>query len=334
LTAVPEYPDPRIRDSEAETLMRAAVDLIAQGSWLEAAASLERAAQLHAEAGRDYDQARCLQLAATLRRSAGDLAAAGRLSARAASIDYGDSRLGVSIAAEQAESAFAAGEFESALSAWNLALDRAPGAQLAADALAALFLRRATTLLALDRVHEAFGDFDQAYRLLDESHTDQTASFVRTEEATLLLQAGYAKESEKIVEALEARLSAEDRTPHLAAEILILRARLARAAGHDESAAEFALRARDFALEAVAPLSYFSAAAELAGAFDFIGNRVAAYGALASAWVTLADLLGNEAARSWIEPCLLAYQLKWGAEDFAETKACYETERRADIIRA
>src|SRR5207248_10897458 len=59
------------RDDRAHALMQSALALIPQGSWPEAAAALEEAAMLHAQASRSYDQARCLQLAATLRRSAG-----------------------------------------------------------------------------------------------------------------------------------------------------------------------------------------------------------------------------------------------------------------------
>ena len=323
--------DQHMQDSDSEALLNAAVDLIAQGDWAGAATSLENAAALHAERGRSYDEARCLQLAATLRRGAGDLLAAKRLSARAASIPSGDSRLGVSIAAEQGEAALACGDFDGAVVAWTSALERGSGALLTPDDRAALLLRRAPTFLALGRIPPALADYDQAYRLLQESHTDQTACFVRTEEASSLLDAGYCDESKQIIDELECHVPVEERTSHLAAEIFLARARQERAAGRFPSASDFARRARDAALEAVAPVTYFSAGAELAAALDAAGERVAAYGALASAWVTLADLLGGEAARSWVEPCLVAYQLKWGTDDFAETKSRYETIRRAEM---
>jgi len=55
----------RTRDDKAEALMRTANSLIPQGKWPEAAEALEEAAWMHAEAGRSYDESRCLQLAAT-----------------------------------------------------------------------------------------------------------------------------------------------------------------------------------------------------------------------------------------------------------------------------
>ena len=70
----------------AETLAQRALSLIPRGDWAGAAAALEQAAALHAQAKRTYDDARCLQLAATLRR----LAVLGR----ACLVTYSDSQAG------------------------------------------------------------------------------------------------------------------------------------------------------------------------------------------------------------------------------------------------
>ncbi|HZD49526.1 MAG TPA: hypothetical protein VE178_12360, partial [Silvibacterium sp.] len=79
--------------------MQTANSLIPQGKWPEAAEALEEAAWLHAEAGRSYDQSRCLQLAATLRRSSGHLEQARSLIERAADPAHEDQPLAISIAA-------------------------------------------------------------------------------------------------------------------------------------------------------------------------------------------------------------------------------------------
>ena len=103
---------------------------------------------------------------------------------------------------------------------------------------------------------------------------------------------------------------------------------MARAGG----AARLAHLARDAALEAVAPLSYFAAAVALARADDLRGDRTEAYRVTASAWVTLADLLGQDLARSWMEPVLLGFKLRWGDDAFAEARAAHERQRR-DALR-
>jgi tetratricopeptide (TPR) repeat protein len=176
--------------------MQAAVDLIASGNWPEAAASLENAACLHAEAGRDYDQARCLQLAATLRRSSGQVEKTRSLVDRAANCAQEDRPLAISIAAERAETSFAGGQYEDAVSAWNDALDKAREAGLKADGRSALLRRRAAAFPALRQIGLARVDFDLACELVGTSHGRETAGFVRTEEANLLLHYGYADDAE------------------------------------------------------------------------------------------------------------------------------------------
>jgi tetratricopeptide (TPR) repeat protein len=321
----------RTRDDKAEALMQTAHSLIHQGKWPEAAEALEEAAWLHAEAGRSYDQSRCLQLAATLRRSSGQVEKARSLVDRAADSAQEDRPLATSIAAERAETAFAAGQYEDAVSAWNDALDRAQEAGLKADGRSALLRRRAATFLALGQIGLAKSDFDEARALVAASHGHESAGFVRTEEANLLLQYGYAADAEHVLNLLEAALQEGPRDPHLSAEILLAHARLALAAKQVETAAEYARQARSAALEAVAPLSYFAASVELAEALEAQDKLAEAYGALATAWATLSDVLGRDAAQSWVEPCLMAYQLKWGDAIFAQTRKKYETTRRTEL---
>ena len=53
-----------------------------------------------------------------------------------------------------------------------------------------------------------------------------------------------------------------------------------------------------------------------------------AYEALVVGWVTVADLLGNDAARAAFEPALRKLRERWGAVVFGEVKQAYETNRK------
>jgi tetratricopeptide (TPR) repeat protein len=320
-----------IRDDTVEALMQTAHALIPKGKLPEAAEALEKAARLHAEAGRSYDQSRCLQLAATLRRSSGQVDEARSLIERAANSAQEDLPLLISIAAESAETAFAQGQYANAVSAWSEALDKAQDAGLKPDGRCALLRRRAQAFLALGQIGPAKSDFDRAWDLVAAAHGHETAGFVRTEEANLLLQYGHPDDAEQILSALNTGLLGGPTDPHLAAEMFTVRARLARAADQDRVAVEYARRARSAALKAVAPLSYFAASVELAEALEAQGSLVESYGTLATTWATLSDVLGGDAARSWVEPCLMAYQLKWGEAIFAQARKEYEATRRSNL---
>ncbi len=318
-------------DDRAHALMQAAATLMPQGEWEEAADNLEQAAQLHARAGRSYDEARCLQLAATLRRSGGNAEKARPLAERAAAVAPADLTLEVSISAEMAETAFAEGRYQDAASAWTEAIDKAQKAGLKADGMSAMWRRRAAACMACGQIRQASDNFDEAYQLLVTTRGNETAAFVRVEQAELLREHGQVDESERVISSVEASLKDLQANPHLLAELQVLRARLALAAGKPDQAIDYSRRARDAALQAVAPVSYFAASAALAEAYEAQGDYQAAYGTLAMAWATLSDLLGDDVASSWIEPCLLGYKLRWGDSVFQETKIAYETRRRTTL---
>jgi tetratricopeptide (TPR) repeat protein len=321
------------RDDRAYALMQSALALIPKGGWREAASVLEEAAGIHAQAGRPYDEARCLQLAATLRRSAGEAGKGQTLIERAASAAPSAEPLAVSISAEQAESASAEGRYQEAVEAWTIALDKGLKVGLKPEGISALLRRRAAALMALDKMQQAKVDFDRACQVLESADAQQMARFVRIEQAELLWRYGQLDETEHAVARLEADLASTEATPQLLAEVLVMRARLARAGGKTLEALDYAHRSRDAALQATAPVSYFAASVELAESFQSRGNYADAYGTLATAWATLSDLLGDDTARSWIEPCLLAYQIAWGEARFQNAKSKYEGRRRAELKR-
>lgn len=315
-------------DDRAYALMRSADGLTKRGRWLDAAHALEEAAEIHGQTGRSYDQARCLQMAETLQRSAGrpDLVRDQLSSASAAGAQ--DLHLLVSILTEQGETAFAQQRYEAAIAAYTNALREARQAGLKAEWLCAMLRRRAASSAATGAIRQANADMDEAFWLLDAASGRDVAAFVRTEQADLLWRAGAINEMAQTVAVLEAELSNEQLAPHLTAELGIMHARLARAAQKLRAAADYARCARTAALEAVAPLSYIAASVELAEALQAQGDYAGAYGALATAWATVSDVLGDETAGSWVEPVMLGFAARWGAPVFRTAKAEYEAQRR------
>src|SRR6185437_6226739 len=210
----------------AHELMESAHRLIAQGSWAKAGAALEEAAAIHMQAGRSYDQARCLQLAATLHRSAGDLAKAAMLADRAGTIPTGDAPLDVSIATERAQSAFDQGRYDESIQAFDRALDAAESAKMPPGQMSALERKRAAAQAAMGSIEQASRGFERACELLDVSGDHAGAQFVRVEEAGMLAENGRTDQAQAILDAIDASGDA-----HLRADILVLRSKLARAGG-------------------------------------------------------------------------------------------------------
>ena len=304
---------------QALELKKSAQPLLASGDLTEGASLLLEAAKLHRSEGSTYDEARCLQMAATALRSAGSVAESRELAAQAAALSVEDPRLEVSILAEQAEGAIAQGEFESALPLLSNALALAQEADLSSEAMNALLRRRARVYVELGDLNGFTLDYDNAYDLL----SPDKAGFVRTEQAGILLEQGLEDEAEAVLSSIP-----ESSDPHLRAEKLLVGAKIARINERFREAAAKADEARRLALEAVAPLSYFTASVELAESQGALGQFEEAYGALARAWATMGDLLGKDIAKSWVEPVLLAFKFAWGDQTFAAAKQAYEAGRR------
>ncbi len=80
------------------------------------------------------------------------------------------------------------------------------------------------------------------------------------------------------------------------------------------------------------PSTYFSAAVAISRAANALGDQLEAYRALATAWATLADVIGDEAAQSWVSPVLSALQTEWGEQGFAAVRAEHDAQRRAALV--
>jgi hypothetical protein len=175
--------------------------------------------------------------------------------------------------------------------------------------------------IALGDLAAAEADAAAACALAD----PRIGAFLRTEQARLLLDRGHTAAATRVLPPTPAT------DAQLLAEILVERARLARLTGVTASALDLATKARASALEAVAPVPYFTAAVEQSQALDLMNDRKSAYAALTAAWGSLADLLGRDVARSWVEPCLFALRIRWGDAAFAAIKREHDARRRASL---
>lgn len=318
-------------DDQAYKLMQDASTLSADGHLVEAGDQLEAAAAIHRRRGSRYDEARCLQMAASLHRMGGNTAKALALVVRASAVAPPDQQLSIAISTEQGEIALAENRFGDAVHAYSSAIDEARRARLGAEGLSSLLRRRALTSVAAGNLPAANGDFATAYDLLTAKSGRALAQFVRTEQADVLWRAGQFAEMERVVTALEDNLAGTEISPHLLAELMVAHARLARSKEQWDGAIGFAERARNAALEAFAPVSYFAACVELAEATQAQGRYSDAYSILVAAWATLSDVLSDEAASSWVEPVLSAYLIRWGEPAFRDAKAEYERRRRSEL---
>jgi tetratricopeptide (TPR) repeat protein len=315
-------------DQKALDLMESANRLIQEGEPRRAASLLARAAQIHHDAGRSYDEARCSQMAASLLRSVTDVAGARKLAEHAAELHVDDPALSVSIAAELAELAHAEARFDVAVNEWSDALAKADTAGLNADGMSALLRRRGTALIATGRFAEAESDFNRAFDLTRSVRGADVAAFVLIEYANRLFEAGHFLSQDE-AERLDACAS-ETTDAHLKGEYELLLCRIARSRGELQEAESFAQTSRAHALQAVAPLTYFSAGMQLADMLQMTQRYARSYAVLATTWATLSDLLGNDVAASWVEPILQGYRASWGEAVFHQAKSEYEAQRRAE----
>lgn len=262
-----------------------------------------------------------LQLAALESAARGDTRGSRSLVAQALRTLPGDVPTEIASLGQLAEAELAKGHAREASALLADALLKAACVGSTGEVRIALSRRRAACLIALE-------DFDAADALFTSVlglSSPRIASFLRTEQARLLLDAGVPERAQAVLPPLE---SQDPQDLQLRAEILVERSRLHRAAGRAAEAESDATNARESALEAVAPVPYFAASVVLAEIADERGDRLAAYASLAKAWATLAALLGREVARSWVEPCLAAQRLRWGDEAFAAARQAYESQRR------
>lgn len=311
---------------QVEATLREAQQALDRADWVAAARGLEEAAELSRTAGDGTGAARLLQMAATLHRASGDTGRSIAAAAGATRAGGEDLRAVFAGHAESGEALAAARRFDEAVIAYTHAIEVGRQLALPAWAESTLRRRRADALAGAGRSADAWSGYDEAARLV-EAEPGATAAWVHLEHANRALQAGEHAHALAVADR-PGLVSHAAVDAHLRSERLLLLARASASAGDHRGAAATAEAARAAALEAVAPLSYFAAAALLAQEAEETGDRLAAYTALATAWVTLGDLLGMEVAGSWVAPLLEACRLRWGSAAFAAVKAEHDERRR------
>jgi hypothetical protein len=317
-------------DKLALALSNHADSLIKKGQIESAGKQLDEAAQIHHQADRAYDEARCSHLAATLYRFQGDFEAARSRLQRAHSLAKPGSAIAVSVATESAELALAEKDGSAAATAYRLAINEGQLAGLLPTAKASLLRKCATALVMAGEHHQAAYDLDAAYRLLLDAGERTQATRTLIEKASALYQGGDLVESGKVRNSAlhEALFQGDD---HALSDLYLLQATMNVDRRDLINALEAAETARDHALTAVAPMSYISAVLALAEIHEARKNHSATYAVLAAGWVTLADLLGVEAAKELFEPKLINLRQSWGVETFSKVKTSYETQRRTAV---
>ncbi|GAA2834570.1 hypothetical protein GCM10010441_68870 [Kitasatospora paracochleata] len=151
-------------------------------------------------------------------------------------------------------------------------------------------------------------------------------------EGVVLLQATGQGDAAQRLSAEAEILAAAARNHAVSAELALLAAGRAIEERDLEAAVAHAERSRVESLAGRSVGGYTAAVIALAELADARGDLKGSYGVLATGWVTTADLVGADLARTAFEPLLLAMRRRWGGARFDAARAAYETERRA-ILR-
>jgi tetratricopeptide (TPR) repeat protein len=313
----------------AEHLVRRGTELAAGARLAEAAVAYEQAARLHRRAGRVGDEARTLTLLATTRRLAGDLTGAAEAATRACRLARDEHPVVDLALTEAAEIALAAGDAAAAARMLSEVLDGGAAAPPSPPRWRLLRTRALAHIAAQDAA-AADRDLADAAAALTSAGDRATAATVLVERVTAMHSLG---DRARFRTALgEARRRIDDRRdPVAAGELDLAEGAEAVASGRLADAERLARRARDRALAGTAPLLYIGASVAIAELADLAGNRVEAYGALATGWATVGDLMGRDRAAAVFRPRMQALAASWGAEGFASVRRAYEAGRRRDL---
>jgi tetratricopeptide (TPR) repeat protein len=309
----------------AEALVIHANVLVESGQLAPAQADLDEAVLLHRQLGQPIDEARCLIFAATLARLQRDFTGATCRAEGALALAAVETPLAVSATAELGEIAFAQQQFEQAAHYYGKALAHSQIAGLLPSMQAELLRQQARAWVGCDRTPAALQALTQAHLLVQQTHPN-LAIRILIEQATALQQAQQFSEAEPVIQTVEAQVQALQ-DPMTLADVYLLKTTQALHDRQIATARELAHLARECALQAVAPVQYISSVLALSELANAQSDWLEAYAALATGWVTLADLMGQDVARETFRPQLLYLKKTWGNEKFAQVKALYETSR-------
>jgi len=323
----------------AEALAAHASKLVQEGKIGFARAEIDEAIQIHQNLSRVYDEARLTQLSATLCRMEGNFQEAKTRAVRAANLADAINNpalatpIIVGAATELGETALSQGDGLSAAYAFGQAYEIGKNGGLLPTYQSSILRKRAAAYAQAGKPDDAVADLEIAYRILKEEGDKVNAIRTLIEQISALMQSTQANSESKIDTLMtEARIAAGETEDHASlADLDILVATQALQKRDSDTALIAAKSARQEALAGRAPLAYISSIAVIAQLEENAGNRVAAYGALATGWATLGDLLGPQVARATFEPLLQQMRDRWGNTHFWEVKESYENMRRAAL---
>ncbi|MFE2287969.1 hypothetical protein ACFXDJ_27860 [Streptomyces sp. NPDC059443] len=307
----------------AEALEQLATAATEEGDLGTAAAALEEAAGVWSRIPEPAREGFCLLLAATVQRLRGDLGAARHNLERAAASDLPEA-VRRAFEAERAEQSLADGAHEAAYEGFGGVLS-VLDAEVDGPVRARILQRRAAAAVAGERWPEAAADLMDA-RELFAAHGEAEEAEAAALGAALAVARVDPSTAEEVWSAVTA---SAPRDGAAAAARSITGGRIALLAGDPRLALRRFDTARQGALDATDPISYLAAVAEAVAVAETLGEHVGAYGRLATAWVTVGDLLGAESGRQLVRPLLEELRERLGAERFSAARAAYEARARA-----
>ncbi|MGW6707547.1 hypothetical protein ACWGDE_22020 [Streptomyces sp. NPDC054956] len=303
----------------AQSLEELATAATEEGDLGTSAAALEEAAGIWKGAGEPAREGFCLLLAATMQRLRGDLGAARHNLERAAASDLPDA-VRRAFDVERAEQSLALGAHEEAYEAFGSVLAVLDSGQ-DAPVRARILQRRAAAATAGERWREAASDLMDAEELFA-AHGEPGEAEAAALGAALAVARVDPATAEEV---WSAATTPAPRDGTAAAARGITGGRIALLAGDAELALRRFDAARQGALDATDPIAYLAAVGEAVAAAESLGDDAGAYARLATAWVTLGDLLGGEGGRRLVRPLLEGLRDRLGATRFAAARKAYES---------
>jgi hypothetical protein len=305
-----------------EELERQARTRLAEADLSGAAGLLERAALSWQHVGNAERAGTGWLLAASTWRLAGSMEASAHAARCAEVLDLPDAlRRGVDM--ELAEQALACGDAALAreqFSTWLL-----QHGQHIDDRLRAVVLqRRAAAALSAHDERGAAADFSSAAALMQSLGLAADVQAARLAAASCLSMVD-APAAEAIWRDVDQQPA---RDGSAAARQGLVGAQIALALGQPVLALERLARARQGALDARDATSYLAASVQAASLLEQQGQAQDAYARLASAWVTLGDLLGKEPAANLVRPALAGLRERLGEAVFQRVRQAHNAQRR------
>lgn len=287
-----------------------------------AASLLQHAARDWNHVGNDARAGACWLLAASTLRLAGQMKEAGHAARCAEVLPLSDAvRRGVDM--ELAEQALASGDAAMARERFAFVLARYAD-QMDAPLRAVVLQRRATAASAAQDERAAAADHRAAADLLQAS-----GQLADAETARLAAVSCLAKVDATAADTLWRDI---DRLPPRdgagAARRGLVGGQLAEQAGQTAIALVRYGVARQGALDARDAAAYLAASVQSSILLEQQGQAGDAYARLASAWVTLGDLLGRDTAAAMLRPAMKDLRDRLGLEEFQRVREAYAERRR------